>query len=312
MSELKDLARTLAEAAHTNLADLENKGIAHLFIHFNKVITSRVLPGLTVDVKELPDGVDVHFVLQDDTKIEHPVQICFGMLPKTGVQRIVMDMKLGKRSKVSILAHCVFPEAVDLQHIMDAQIHIGEEAEYSYLEKHIHGPHGGIKVFPKARVMLEKGARFKTEFELVSGRVGLIDIDYDTTCKAESVMEMNARINGRENDIVKIKESAALIGEGARGVLTSRVALREHAQGEIYNVMTATAPYARGHVDCKEIVQGNATAKAVPIVDVRDPKAHVTHEAAIGSVDSKQLDTLMSRGLSEDDAVEMIIQGLLR
>jgi Fe-S cluster assembly scaffold protein SufB len=46
-------------------------------------------------------------------------------------------------------------------------------------------------------------------------------------------------------------------------------------------------------------------------VQVDHPQAHVTHEAAIGSVDSKQLQTLMSRGLSEEDATEMIIDGLL-
>jgi hypothetical protein len=44
---------------------------------------------------------------------------------------------------------------------------------------------------------------------------------------------------------------------------------------------------------------------------VRHPAAHVTHEAAIGSVDSRQLETLMSRGLSEDQATELIIDGLL-
>jgi Fe-S cluster assembly scaffold protein SufB len=52
-------------------------------------------------------------------------------------------------------------------------------------------------------------------------------------------------------------------------------------------------------------------ARAIPVVEVRHPKAHVTHEAAIGSVDSKQLQTLMSRGLSEDAAVDLIVQGLL-
>jgi len=74
----------------------------------------------------------------------------------------------------------------------------------------------------------------------------------------------------------------------------------------------ADAPHARGHVDCKEIVQDEATASAIPIVEVKHPKAHITHEASIGSVDRKQLETLMSRGLPEDDAVEAIIQGLLR
>jgi Fe-S cluster assembly scaffold protein SufB len=46
-------------------------------------------------------------------------------------------------------------------------------------------------------------------------------------------------------------------------------------------------------------------------VQVNNSSAHVTHEAAIGSVDSKQLETLMSRGLSEDDATDLIIEGLL-
>ncbi|HPB83405.1 MAG TPA: SufD family Fe-S cluster assembly protein, partial [Spirochaetota bacterium] len=102
-----------------------------------------------------------------------------------------------------------------------------------------------------------------------------------------------------------------LNGEYSRGVLTSRIAVRGNAVAEVYNELTASAPYAVGHVDCKEIVQDNGIAQAIPIVRVNHPKAHVTHEAAIGSVDNKQLETLMSRGLSEDDAVDLIIQGLL-
>jgi Fe-S cluster assembly scaffold protein SufB len=49
----------------------------------------------------------------------------------------------------------------------------------------------------------------------------------------------------------------------------------------------------------------------VPVIEVKNSKAHITHEAALGSVDSKQLQTLMSRGLSEDEGVELIIRGLL-
>ena len=77
------------------------------------------------------------------------------------------------------------------------------------------------------------------------------------------------------------------------------------------NTLNASAADARGHVDSKEIVQDQATASAVPVVNVSHPRAHVTHEAAIGSVDSKQLETLMARGLSEDEAVDLIIEGML-
>jgi len=66
-----------------------------------------------------------------------------------------------------------------------------------------------------------------------------------------------------------------------------------------------------GHVDCTEIIKDQAVARAIPIVDVRHPEAKVTHEAAIGSVDSTQLQTLMAHGLDEEEASDVIIQGLL-
>jgi Fe-S cluster assembly scaffold protein SufB len=146
---------------------------------------------------------------------------------------------------------------------------------------------------------------------LVKGRVGLIDIDYETTCEADSTLEMTARVSGRDDDLIKIREVGHLQGDYARGALISKIAVRDNARAEVYNKLTASAAYARGHVDCKEIIQDNGIATAIPIVEVNHPKAHITHEAAIGSVDNKQLETLMSRGLSEDDAVELIIGGML-
>ena len=68
---------------------------------------------------------------------------------------------------------------------------------------------------------------------------------------------------------------------------------------------------SRGHVDCMEIVRGEATASAVPEVRVTHPLAKVTHEAAIGSVDQKQLETLMARGLSPEEATDAVILGML-
>ncbi|GAI05512.1 unnamed protein product [marine sediment metagenome] len=53
-------------------------------------------------------------------------------------------------------------------------------------------------------------------------------------------------------------------------------------------------------------------ARAIPLVYVNDRQAKVTHEAAIGSIDNKQLQTLMARGLSEEKAVDVIVKGVLR
>jgi Fe-S cluster assembly scaffold protein SufB len=307
----QEIIQKLYRKTGTDAAVLQDPGVAHLAVDYNEVLSSRLVPGLVMDVTEQKKGIRADIIVKEGTIIEKMVHLCFGVIAETGVQKIVMNIDAQKNSRISVLAHCIFPNALDLEHIMEAEIKIAEGAEYSYLEKHVHGPEGGIKVYPKAAVSLGERARFKSEFELIRGRVGLVDIDYTTVCGAESVLEMTTRVNGSGDDIIKVKETGHLAGEYARGALTSKIALRDYAKAEIYNKMTATAAYARGHVDCKEIVQDNAQATAIPIVEVNHPKAHITHEAAIGSVDSKQLQTLMSRGLTEDDAVELIIEGLL-
>jgi Fe-S cluster assembly scaffold protein SufB len=290
---------------------VHEKDVAKLTIHGNKVVGSHLVPGLLVNTEEKEDGIKADIRVEKDVKIKKPVQLCFGLLPESGVQNIVMEINMEENSFASIVAHCTFPNAVNVEHKMNAVINIGKGAAYSYFERHVHGPAGGVRVIPKAKVNLAEDARFKTEFELIKGRVGVMDIDYEVTCGARSTLDMMARVSGREDDFIKIHETGHLIGEGARAVLQTNIALRDTAQAEVYNTVTANAPGARGHVDCKEIVQDKARAKAVPIVDVSHPAAHVTHEAAIGSVDSKQLQTLLSRGLDEEEATELIIEGLL-
>ena len=306
-----DLAQGLLDSIAEFGGHAVGDDVAHLEVHGNEVVGAHLVPGLDVETSEIDDGIEARIVVERGAQLEKPVHMCFGLLPSTGLQRIDMQVEVGENASASVLAHCTFPNAVDVTHAMDASIDIAPGAEYRYFERHVHGPEGGVVVVPKAKVHLGEGARFRTEFELLKGRVGRIDIDYDVTCEAHAVLEMIARLIGRGDDSIEIHETGRLVGEYARAALQSHMALRDTARAEVFNTISATAPYARGHVDCKEIVQDEAVAKAVPIVEVSDPKAHVTHEAAIGSVDSKQLQTIMSRGLDEDAAVELIIEGLL-
>ncbi len=285
--------------------------VAHLVVHGNEIMGANLVEGLDVEPEQLDQGVRVRMVVRAEAVIANTVHMCFGLLPEEGVQQIVLDVELEPRSGVEVLAHCVFPNALDITHKMDAEIRVGAGASYKYFERHVHGEEGGVLVVPRAQVQLEAGANFETEFELIEGRVGKMEIDYESWCARESSLRMVARMSGRGDDDISIREVAHLEGEDSTGVLLSRVAVREEARADVYNELTASAPGARGHVDCKEIVQGEAVAKATPVVNVQHPRAHVTHEAAIGSVDSKQLHTLMARGMSEEEAVELIISGLL-
>ena len=113
--------------------------------------------------------------------------------------------------------------------------------------------------------------------------------------------------------MIKIAERVNLNGNGARSLIKTRVVLSDRARAEVIGETYGNAPYARGHVDCIELINGEeAIGKAIPIVLVCNEKAKVTHEAAIGSIDRRQVETLMARGLDENEAVDVIVRGILR
>jgi Fe-S cluster assembly scaffold protein SufB len=196
---------------------------------------------------------------------------------------------------------------------MDADINIGNNAKFDYTETHYHGEDGGIEVIPKAKVKVGKGGVWQSTFALSQGLVGKLDYDFEVTCQEKAVAELTVKAYGKGSDDIKIWEKIHLNGAGARGLAKSRLVLSDKAKAEVRGETYGNAPYARGHVDCMELVNGTeAVALAIPIVSVTNDKAKVTHEAAIGSIDRKQVETLMARGLDEDEAVDVIVRGILR
>ncbi len=303
----------LAERLYATAGDhcVNQPDVAHLEVHGSEVIGLHQLPGLEMEANASGEHLQASIRLRKGVHIRQPVRICFGLLPERGRQLIDLQVDLEADSTMAVAALCTFPNAVEIEHRMDADIRVGRHAEYQYLERHVHGEGGGLDVVPHARVQLAEGAQFRTDFELLQGRVGRLDIDYRARAAADAVLELSARIAGRGDDRIRILEQAHLEGVRSRGVLVTNVAVRDQADAEIRNTLVASAAGARGHVDCKEIIQHDAVAKAIPEVSVHNPRAHVTHEAALGSVDQQQLETLMSRGLTEEEATELIIEGLL-
>ena len=285
--------------------------VAHIEIHGNEVLNRNLVDGLIVESQSLEDGVSVRIKVKRGVTIKNPVHFCFGLIPENGVQRIVINTVIEEGAHAQFIANCTFPNAINIHHLMNAEIELEKGASLSYFERHVHGPNGGVKIVPVTKVRLGEGARFSTEFELIKGAAGVIELDYAAEVEKDATVDMKTRIFGRLEDSIHIRESANLLGESSTGILTSHIAIKDKASAIIENEIVANAPYARGHVDCKEIVQNEARARAIPIVQVNSHLAHVTHEAAIGSVDSKQLETLLSRGLTEDEATDLIIEGLL-
>jgi hypothetical protein len=311
MSELDALMKVFGEAGGDK-AILENNEIAHIAVSGHKLLSMDSVDGLDVDARETRTGISARVTVKEGIKIKNPVHLCFGVLHKKGSQKIKMDVTFEKNSSAHFIAHCIFPNAERVRHIMDAVVEIGEGAEMRYSENHYHGLYGGIEVVPKAVVRIANSGRYFADFTLVDGRVGTLDIDYAVDAGEDAVTELTVRVFGHASDDIKIKEKVVLSGVNARGLIKTRIALEGEALAEVTGITEGSAAGARGHVDCLEIVKDNAVAKAVPIVSVTNPLAKITHEAAIGSVDKRQLETLMAHGLTPEEAVDVIVRGVLK
>lgn len=296
-----------------NLDALGNREVGNLVIHKNKVLSVNEAEGIKVKTEETKSGVNIYFLVEEGVKIKYPVHLCFGVLPQEGLQEITLKVEAQDNSEVNVIAHCIFPNAVDVTHKMDADIKIGDNARFSYRETHYHGEFGGIKVIPKAKIRVGKKGVWESTFTLIEGCVGMLDYDFEIFGGEKSTSELLVKVFGKKEDDIRITEKIHLDGKEARGLAKSRLVLTDNAKAVVRGETYGNAPFARGHVDCLEIVNGDGViARAIPVVYVSDRQAKVTHEAAIGSVDKKQMQTLMARGLNEEEAVDVIVKGILR
>lgn len=284
-----------------------------LFLNYNRITAVKEVEGLILAGKETKNGIIADFIVTTGKKIKTPVHLCFGVVKEEGVQEIVPRFIIDDGGEVLVLAHCSFPRAKNLIHQMEAEVIVGKDAVFFYEERHYHGEEGGARVFPRFQVHVGKGSYFKSIFSLVKGKAGLLSIDVEIYGQANSRIEILSKAYGRcKEDRIKIRDAVFLEGENARGLVKLRAAASKGGDVIMKGITEANAPYANGHVDCKEIVQGEgSTARAIPIVRVGDETARVTHEASVGRVNQKELDTLMARGLTEEEAIDMIVRGML-
>ena len=72
------------------------------------------------------------------------------------------------------------------------------------------------------------------------------------------------------------------------------------------------AQNCRSHVECDTLILDNLSkSDTIPNNEVRNNTSYIEHEATVSKISEEQLFYLMSRGISEKDATQMIIMGFI-
>ena len=314
MSFKKDLPNSFIKTAKICGIEhlIKNKG--HFYVEKNKILSYYSPKGIKMKTKEIKEGVKAEIVIKKGVKIRESLFFCFGLLGKKDNQFIIPNIIVEEGAEVKIFAHCSFPHAQNIKHRMKATFKIKKNANFYYEEHHYHGENSGAAVYPKLKIEISENSQFLSNFILSQGTLGKIKIEVETILDKNARTQIITKAFGRSvRDQIEIMDKIRLEGEGSRSIIKMRAAAKNGGkvlmQGETY----ANATGAIGHVDCQEIVIGkDSIARAVPIVEVNNDQARVTHEASVGKINQKELETLMTRGLNEDEATELIINSMIK
>src|SRR6187431_977365 len=105
------------------------------------------------------------------------------------------------------------------------------------------------------------------------------------------------------------------LGKGSRSTIVSKGISAGHSDNT-YRGLVRVAPTAEGvrnFTQCDSLLLGSECgAHTVPYIEVRNPSAQIEHEATTSKISDDQLFYAMQRGLSQEDAVALIVNGFAR
>ena len=105
------------------------------------------------------------------------------------------------------------------------------------------------------------------------------------------------------------------IGKNTRSTIVSKGISAGEGQNTYRGLvrMTPRADNARNHTQCDSLLLGDRCgAHTFPYMVVRNPTARVEHEATTSKISEDQLFYCQQRGLAEEDAISMIVNGFCK
>ncbi len=105
------------------------------------------------------------------------------------------------------------------------------------------------------------------------------------------------------------------IGRGTRSTIVSKGISAGHGQNTYRGLVKIlpTAAGARNFTQCDSLLMGGRCgAHTFPYVEVKNPSAIVEHEASTSRISEDQLFYCLQRGISQEDAVNMIVSGFCK
>jgi Fe-S cluster assembly scaffold protein SufB len=240
-----------------------------------------------------------------------PVQACLYLATDKIAQNVHNVIIAEEGSELHIITGCSSaPGVASGLHVGVSEFYIKEGATLSFTM--IHNWSEGVVVRPRSSILVEKGGRFINNY-IVLNPVESIQMYPSTHLLGDdSVASLNSILVAPPGSHLDIGGRVVLSGKNTRAEVVARAIT---TGGTIYSrgQLVGEVPGVKAHLECKGLILGEGgSVIAIPELEGKAPDLELSHEAAVGRINQEEINYLMARGLSEDEAVGVIVRGFLR
>ena len=261
---------------------------------------------------ELYSGGKGYFIyVPPGVKVKIPVYTCLLITSSWEAQFVHNIVIVGDGAELNLITGCAVPHKVaGALHIGVSEFYVGRNAKLSFAMIHAWGR--GVHVRPRTSVRVMEGGSY-VSYYLVHSDVASIQAYPSVRLDKNARTHTASIILGSSNSIYDIGSEAVLQGEGSSAEIVSRVIGRDESWIAARSRIKALASPSRGHIECLGLpLSKKATIIALPELESRIEGAELTHEAAIGKIAEEEIEYLMSKGFTEEEARALILRGFMR
>jgi len=244
------------------------------------------------------------------SKLKRPIQSCLLLQENQTLQNVHNIIVIEEGAEVQIITGCsIAPKVKQGLHIGISEFFQEKHSKLTFTM--IHNWAGEFHVRPRSVAILEEGAIFTSNYILPRAARSIQMFPAAYLRGRNAVANFNSLLWGLGDSYIDVGSKIILEGDGSRGQVNARSICYDRSQIYARGILHAKHDNTRAHLDCRGILfskEGKSFAIPELIAD-KAPGSTLSHEAAIGPINEEEIHYLMSRGLSRQAAIAMIVKG---
>ena len=249
--------------------------------------------------------------IMPDAEITFPLQSCLLITQKNLEQRVHNIIIAEEGSKAHIITSCVQHSSVPkASHFGVSEIYVKKDATLNFTM--IHQWSENTLVRPRSAAEIGDNATFVSNYVCMHP-VRDMQMYPAAFCNgADSAVSFNNILYGKTNSLLDIGSKAVLTGKDSKAEMVSRAIARKGSKMIIRGLIEGDNADCKGHLECRGLlIDEEAFLQSIPELIAKKKGVEITHEAAVGKISEREITYLMTRKLSRDQAVSLIIRGFM-